>query len=142
MSDLPEAHVEILRLRSTERFQLIDITGMVEDAVVKSGVSRGLVLVFAPHTTASIIINEGEGGLMSDIMEKAKDFTQPGSTKWRHNLIDRNAHAHIGSAIFGSERCLPVVGGRVARGPWQNIMFFEMDGPREERMVYVVVVGE
>lgn len=137
-----KVYKEILRLRSTERFQLIDITSEIEGVVERSGISNGIVLVFAPHATASIIVNENESGLIQDIIRKTMEITEPGSAKWKHNMIDNNAHAHIGSALFGSERIFPVVNKQIVRGTWQNIFFYEMDGPRPYREVYVLVMGE
>lgn len=137
-----KVYTETLRLKTTDRFQLIDITRDVEGIVERSGVSSGIVLVFAPHATACIIANEKENGLMDDIMRKTMKFTEPGSSKWMHDRIDDNAHAHIGSALFGSERIFPIVNKRLVKGTWQNIFFFEMDGPRPHRKAYVLVIGE
>ena len=134
--------VKEITLSTQSRFQLIDITSEVESIVEKSGVKNGIALVFAPHATAAIIANEHESGLINDIIDKVKEFTEPGSSKWRHNIIDDNAHAHIGSALFGAERVFPVVNGKLIRGTWQNIFLLEMDGPRSRRRVYVVVMGE
>jgi len=137
-----KVHTKVLNLKSTGKIQLIDITRPVEEVVKESGVQNGVVLVFAPHATAAIVVNENEPGLLSDISRKIEEFTEPGSGKWKHNLVDDNAHAHIGSAIFGPERVFPVVNGRLLRGTWQNIFFLEMDGPRPSREVYVVVMGD
>jgi secondary thiamine-phosphate synthase enzyme len=137
-----KVYYEVLKLNTTSRFQLLDITGDVENTVKRSSIRNGIVVVHAPHATASIIVNEHELGLLEDILEKVKEFTEPGSSKWRHNRIDDNAHAHIGSALFGSTRIFPVVNGRVVRGTWQNIFFLEMDGPRSVREVTVLVMGE
>jgi secondary thiamine-phosphate synthase enzyme len=137
-----KVYYEVLKLNTTSRFQLLDITGDVENTVKRSSIRNGIVVVYAPHATASIIVNEHEPGLLEDILEKVKEFTEPGSSKWRHNRIDDNAHAHIGSALFGSTRIFPVVNGRVVRGTWQNIFFLEMDGPRSVREVTVLVMGE
>ncbi len=134
--------VKEITLSTQSRFQLIDITSEVESIVENSGVKNGIALVFAPHATAAIIANEHESGLINDIIDKVKEFTEPGSSKWRHNIIDDNAHAHIGSALFGAERVFPVVNGKLIRGTWQNIFLLEMDGPRSRRRVYVVVMGE
>lgn len=139
---LAKVYYETLKLSTTSMFQLVDITSMVESVVKRSNIRSGLVLIHAPHATAGIIVNENERGLVEDIVEKVKEFTEPGSSKWRHNRIDDNAHAHIGSALFGSTRIFPVVNGRVMRGTWQNIFFLEMDGPRSAREVVVLVMGE
>ncbi len=128
---------------STEKqFQLVDITYEVEKIVEESGVKNGIALVFAPHATAAIIANEHESGLIEDIITKIKELTEPGSSKWKHNIIDDNAHAHLGSALIGADRVFPVINGRLVRGTWQNIFLVEMDGPRSRRHVIVTVVGE
>ncbi|MGC8953583.1 MAG: secondary thiamine-phosphate synthase enzyme YjbQ [Desulfurococcus sp.] len=131
-----------VRFSTNAQFQLIDVTRTVEEAVTKSGVLNGIVLIHAPHATAAIILNEHEEGLINDILDKLRDLTEPGSRRWRHNMIDDNAHAHIGSAIIGAERIIPVINGRIARGTWQNIFFVEMDGPRSNREVVITVIGE
>lgn len=135
-------YTRVLEFSTTERLQLIDITRRVEEVVERSGVVNGIVLVYAPHATAAIIVNENESNLLSDIVRKVEEITEPGSSKWRHNLIDDNAHAHIGSALFGSERVFPLLNRRLIRGTWQNIFLLEMDGPRHSREVYVTVIGE
>jgi secondary thiamine-phosphate synthase enzyme len=128
---------------STEKqFQLVDITYEVEKIVEESGVKNGIALVFAPHATAAIIANEHESGLIEDIITKIKELTEPGSSKWKHNIIDDNAHAHLGSAFIGADRVFPVMNGRLVRGTWQNIFLVEMDGPRSRRHVIVTVIGE
>ncbi len=129
-------------LSTSKQFELIDITYQVEKIVEESGVKNGIVLVFAPHATAAIIANEHESGLISDIIEEIKELTKPGSSKWKHNIIDDNAHAHIGSALIGADRVFPVINGRLVRGTWQNIFLVEMDGPRSRRHVIVTVIGE
>ncbi|MEJ2775579.1 secondary thiamine-phosphate synthase enzyme YjbQ [Sulfolobaceae archaeon RB850M] len=126
---------------SSKRFELIDITEKVEEGVRMSGIKNGICLVFAPHATAAIVANEHERGLMEDILTKIKEFVEP-DRRWNHNLIDDNAHAHIGSAIIGADRVFPVRNGELIRGTWQNIFLVELDGPRRERQVIVEVLGD
>lgn len=134
-------YVREITLRTTSKYQLIDITANVESIVRESGIRNGLCLVFAPHATAAIIANEHERGLMNDIVNKIKsDFPEDG--KWQHNLIDDNAHAHLASAFIGANRVFPVINGKLIRGTWQNIFFVEMDGPRSYRRILVEVLGE
>jgi len=78
---------------------------------------------------------------MEDILTKIKEFVEP-DRRWNHNLIDDNAHAHIGSAIIGADRVFPVRNGELIRGTWQNIFLVELDGPRRERKVIVEVLGD
>ncbi|ADM27939.1 protein of unknown function UPF0047 [Ignisphaera aggregans DSM 17230] len=136
-----KTYYEVLKVSTSSRFELVDITSSVENIVRKSGIKNGICLVFAPHATAAIIANEHETGLISDIQKFIKDLTKP-DANWSHNIIDDNAHAHIGSAIIGSERIFPVIDGRIVRGTWQNIFLVEMDGPRSSRTIVVMVIGE
>ncbi|MDK6029483.1 secondary thiamine-phosphate synthase enzyme YjbQ [Ignisphaera sp. 4213-co] len=134
-------YYESIRISTTKQFELIDITDNVEKIVRKSGIKNGICLVFAPHATAAIVANEKEHGLMSDIITFVKELVKP-EREWRHNIIDSNAHAHIGSSVIGADRVFPVVNGELVRGTWQNIFLVEMDGPRSSRNIIVVVIGE
>ncbi len=132
------SYVEILKVRSRERIQVIEITEYVEAAVRRSGISEGICLVHLPHATAALVANENERGLINDIIKKIReDFVREG---WEHDRIDDNAYAHLASSFIGSSRAFPVSSGRVLRGTWQSILLIELDGPRE-RNVVVTVVG-
>lgn len=131
----------VLTLLTHEKFELIDITGSVEDAVRGSGVKDGIALIQAPHATAAIVINENEPGLRDDMIELIKGITRP-EGEWRHNAIDDNAHAHLGSMLLGSSKALPIVNGKLYRGTWQDIFLLEMDGPRSRREVIITIIGE
>jgi len=132
---------EEFNIRTTQRFQLVDITGRVEDAVRQSGVRDGIAHVFVPHATAAVIANEHESGLINDILSLIKKLFPP-DYEWLHNRIDDNAHAHLASSIIGASRSFPVMDGRLVRGTWQNIFVVELDGPRYSRRVIVTVVGD
>ncbi len=137
-----KAVFEEFTVTSTSRFEIIDITDKVEEVVSKSGISIGLCLVHLPHATAAIIANEYEPRIVDDYIKFAKDIFKP-DHPWKHNIIDDNAHAHLGSAVIGSSRIFPVYNSKLIRGTWQNIMLLEMDGPRSRRVVVVVLgVGE
>ncbi|MEM3833568.1 MAG: secondary thiamine-phosphate synthase enzyme YjbQ [Thermoprotei archaeon] len=128
-------------VRSHELFELIDITSEIEKIVSKSGVRNGFCIIFVPHATASLIVNEHEPGLLNDIINKLKELYPP-NEKYQHNRIDDNAHAHIASSIIGSERIFPIKDGQIIRGTWQNILLVELDGPRSQRKIIVEIVGE
>ena len=129
-----------LRVSSSSRRELIDITSEVETVVNKSGVNKGICHVFVPHATAAVIANEHEKGLMNDILRALEDLVPP-DKGWFHNRIDDNADAHILASIIGPSRSFPVVNGMLVRGTWQNIFVVELDGPRTRRVV-VTVIGE
>ncbi|QGA53680.1 YjbQ family protein [Sulfolobus sp. E5-1-F] len=136
-----KVYFEDIQVSTTRQFELIDITDQVEEIVEKSGVKNGICLIFVAHSTAAIVANEHERGLMEDILTKIKEFTEP-SRGWKHNLIDDNAHAHLGATFLGAERVFPVRDGKLIRGTWQNIFLVELDGPRSERRITVEILGE
>jgi len=133
--------VKEIYLSTKERIELVDITNKVEEAVQESKIRNGICLVYAPHATAAIILNEHEKGLVSDIVKKILEIAPPGAN-YLHNRIDNNAHAHVASSIIGSSATLPVVNGELMRGTWQNIFLVELDGPRASRRIIVEVLGE
>lgn len=130
-----------LTVSTKEKYQLIDITRSVEQAVSESKVEEGLCLIHASHATAAIICNENESGLVSDILRKVKEIFPPGAG-YLHDRIDDNASSHIASALIGASRAFPVQSGRLVRGTWQNIFLLELNGPRTRRIVNVHVIGE
>lgn len=132
---------KILTLSTREKYQLIDLTSSIEEAVLESKVREGLCLVHASHATAAIICNENERGLVHDILRKVKEIFPPGAG-YLHDRIDDNASSHIASALIGASRTFPVQSGRLVRGTWQNIFLLELDGPRTRRVVSVLIVGE
>jgi secondary thiamine-phosphate synthase enzyme len=133
--------VKEIHLSTKERIELVDITNKVEEAVQESKIRNGICLVYAPHATAAIILNEHERGLLNDIVKKILEIAPPGAN-YLHNRIDNNAHAHVASSIIGSSATLPVVNGELVRGTWQNIFLVELDGPRASRRIIVEVLGE
>ncbi len=126
---------------TSRKYEIIDITYEVERIVRESGIRNGICVVHAPHATAAIIANEAESGLLSDILAKIREeFPEDG--RWKHNIIDDNAAAHLASAFLGQTRVFPVKDGELVRGTWQNILVVELDGPRSYRRVVVEVLGE
>lgn len=128
-----------LAVRSTARDQVIDITREVRQAVGQSGVRQGLCLVYSPHTTAGIVINEGyDPDVARDVLE-VLDRLVPWSGGYHHQ--EGNAAAHLKAILCGSSQTVPVADGDLVLGRWQSIQFLEFDGPRS-RHVIVAVVGQ
>lgn len=134
-------YIKEIHLPTSEKVELLDVTDKVEEAVHESKIKNGICLVFAPHATAAIILNEHERGLMQDIMKKILEFAPP-EENYLHNRVDNNAHAHIASSIIGPSVTLPVINGELTRGTWQNIFLVELDGPRRARRIIIEVLGE
>ncbi len=124
-------------IRTRERHEMVDITSRVIDAVKDSGVTDGICLVYVPHATAAVVINENaDPNVCPDILQALAGLIPAG--RWRHDRIDDNADAHIKAAILGPGESIPVHGGRLMLGTWQRIMLVELDGPRERRVLVTV----
>lgn len=116
------------QLHSEQRTQLIDITPQVNDAVAASGLREGLCNIFAPHTTAAVIVSENwDPDVSADLLGRLQAII-PQEAGYRHG--EGNSQAHIVSAILGASLNIPVIEGRLALGQWQGVMFVEFDGPR------------
>jgi secondary thiamine-phosphate synthase enzyme len=125
-------------VRTRAREQMVDVTREVAEAVEASGVTDGRALVYCPHTTAGLTINEAaDPDVAADIL-RALARLVPADGPWRH--AEGNADAHIKATIVGSSVEVPVVGGRLALGTWQGVFLCEFDGPRT-RSVIVSVHG-
>lgn len=118
--------------------EFVDLTRQVQEAVAKSGISNGIVHVFAPHATAILILTENEYGLLEDI-RKLLEKMAPKSSQYSH---PSNAHAHLRSMLLPPDRTLPVVDGRVELGTWQSLLFVETDVHPRNRTVIVQIMGE
>lgn len=128
-----------------ERFELetpacgfVDITARVRQAVVHSGVDEGICVVYCPHTTAAITINENADPDVMRDLKFALEETFPDRREFRH--AEGNSAAHLRSSCIGASETIPISGGSLALGTWQGIYFCEFDGPRHRR-VYVQVLG-
>ena len=125
-----------LSLRTERRTQLVDITSLVANAVDGSG-DASAALVFVPHTTAGVIINEHADPAVARDFEAALERMVGDGWGWEHvEAGEENAPSHIRAALMGAQVLVPVDAGRLALGTWQGVFFCEFDGPRE-RSVYV-----
>lgn len=118
---------------------LVDITSEVTEAIVESGVNEGICVVFCPHTTAAITINENADPDVKTDFISGMDSSFPDLSTFRH--AEGNSDAHIKSSTVGASETIIVAGGRPLLGTWQGIYFCEFDGPRK-RKFYVKVMGE
>lgn len=123
----------------TPAYGFVDITAQVKIAVRESGVEEGLCVVYCPHTTAAITINENADPDVVRDLKLALADTFPDRREFKH--AEGNSAAHLKSSVIGASETIPVTGGAMALGTWQGIYFCEFDGPRH-RKVYVQVVGE
>ena len=125
-----------ISVRTDSRIQMVDITASVQGEVSKASVSDGICVVYVPHTTAGITINEGaDPAVYQDIIAKLNELVPP-NAGYRH--MEGNADSHIKASLMGSSVTLLVENGRLVLGTWQKIFFCEFDGPRSRR-VYIKV---
>ncbi|MDO9350358.1 MAG: secondary thiamine-phosphate synthase enzyme YjbQ [Deltaproteobacteria bacterium] len=124
-------------VKSSKQTELIDITRPVQEAVQKAGVKEGLCVIFTPHTTAAVTINENaDPSVPRDILMELNKIV-PFEDRYQHT--EGNSSAHIKSSLVGCSQTLFIESGRLLLGTWQGIFFCEFDGPRN-RQVYVKVV--
>jgi secondary thiamine-phosphate synthase enzyme len=125
----------IIRTRRTQ--EMVDITERVAEIVRRAGVTDGICLVFVPHATAAVILNENaDPNVCQDILDALGRLIPEGA--WRHDRIDSNAAAHIKATILGPSEALPVEGAQLRLGTWQSLMLVELDGPRDRTVIVQV----
>ncbi len=133
-------HHATLTLATSNPHEVRDVTSQVEAAVRESGARDGLCVVFTPHATAAVTINENDDPNVGvDLLDALARLVKE-HDGWRHDRVDDNAAAHIKAAIVGPSETIPVREGRLALGTWQNVFFCEFDGPRASRRVHVTVL--
>ena len=118
-------------VRTTRVQELVNITAQVQAEVDRSGIREGLCLVQVPHTTAGVTINEGADPDVKADLIMALDRIVSDSWPFRH--AEGNSPAHVKTSLVGSSALIPVEGGRLMLGTWQQIFFCEFDGPRQRR---------
>ena len=125
------------------RREFINITDTVDECVQKSGVKEGLCLVNAMHITASVFINDDEGGLHQDFEQWLEKLAphEPLSN-YKHNLTgEDNGDAHLKRSVMGREVVVAITKGVLDFGPWEQIFYGEFDGRRRKR-VMVKIIGQ
>jgi len=128
------------RLRTSRRDEMIDITRRVAAAVDGSGVKEGLALVYCPHTTAGIAINENaDPDVKRDVLMRLDEVYPWTHPQYRHT--EGNTASHLKAITTGTSQTIVVTGGRLLLGRWQGVYFCEFDGPREREFYVKIVEG-
>jgi len=139
-----KTHTEYITINSEKEKEMINITNKVEEAVEKSGVKEGIVLVNTMHITSSVFINDEEGGLKQDFMKWLEELAPEKKTAdgyLHHGTGEVNADAHLKRTIMGREVVVAITNSRLDFGPWEQIFYGEFDGKRNKRIL-VKVLGE
>lgn len=123
-------------IQTHRREQMVEITREVAEVVAESGIDEGRVLVFCPHTTAAVTLNEAaDPDVRVDILDGLSRLV-PEDGGWRH--VEGNSDAHIKASLMGASIDIPVMGGRLALGSWQGAYLCEFDGPRRRSLLVTI----
>lgn len=130
--------MKIINVSTTKRVDLVDITSLVQKVVSETKIDNGIVIVYVPHTTCGITINEGaDPDVVRDIkyqLEKLIPYQQG------YHHLEGNADSHIKTCLVGSSENIIIENGQLVLGTWQSIFLCDFDGPRT-RKVYIKVLG-
>lgn len=133
----PKARLKAFQLETHARVEFQDITALIGKFIEESGVQQGTCLVFVPHTTAALLINENDDPALQKDLDNFLKQLAPRERDYHHN--DGNCDAHLKAAVIGSSKALLVENGRLVLGRWQGVFFCEFDGPRRRELRIKVV---
>jgi len=134
-------HTQYVTFNTRKEREYINMTDKVEEAVRASGCREGMVLVSAMHITAGVYVNDAEQGLIQDIDEWLDKVAPKGPDYRHHRTGESNGDSHLKNLLIGHEVILPITGGRLDLGPWQQVYYAEFDGRRQKRVI-IKVMGE
>ncbi|MCR4655360.1 MAG: secondary thiamine-phosphate synthase enzyme YjbQ [Lachnospiraceae bacterium] len=124
-------------VRTTSHTQMIDITGQIRQIVTESNVSDGICIIFVPHTTAAVTINENaDPDVQTDFMKEINKIV-PWEDGYLH--MEGNAAAHLKASMMGFSETVIIKDGRLVLGTWQGIYFLEYDGARNRKVVVKIM---
>jgi secondary thiamine-phosphate synthase enzyme len=124
-------------IRTSRRTELKNVTDEVARAVHESGCKNGVCYLYVPHTTAGVMINEGDDSAVARDIEAALDRLVPQKGDYTH--AEGNSDSHVKTALIGSSETVFIENGRLALGRWQAIFFAEFDGPRSRELHLKIV---
>ncbi len=132
-----------LRFKTNGNAEVVDVTGRVQQGIQESGVTSGIVTVFAVGSTAGITTIEHESGLIADIKEMW-DRLVPARAGYQHDRAwgDGNGHSHLRSALVGTSLTVPFVSKRMTLGTWQQIVYIDFDNRPRSREIILQIMGE
>ena len=130
-----------ITISTHKREELVDITGQVNAVVHRSGVSNGLVSVYAQGATAALMIQENwDESVQTDVVHLLQKLIPKGV--WLHDQQDGNGDSHLKSGLVGPSEMIPLINGELGLSRWQNIFLCEFDGPRQERTVVITLISD
>ncbi len=136
-----KVHTEYLWFNTPHKHEYVRITDQIKAACRKSGIQEGMILVSAMHITAGVFVNDNEPGILADIAEMVEELAPYGPDYRHHRTGEDNGDAHLKSILVHHQIIVPVTGGRLDLGPWQEVFYAEFDGQRDKRVI-IKVMGE
>jgi secondary thiamine-phosphate synthase enzyme len=134
-------HNDYITLQTKEKREFLNITPNIKAAVEKSGIRDGVVFVSSLHSNSALFINDEEPGLLQDITEWA-DRVAPLAPTYHHSpRSESNAGAHLQSLLLNHQAFVSLADGKLELGPWQNVIYAELDGQRPKRIL-IKILGE
>jgi secondary thiamine-phosphate synthase enzyme len=132
-----------IKLRTSAKDEIIDLTERVQEIVSGSNIKRGIACIFVPGSTAAVATLEHEPGLVAD-MHEAMERLYPKDKDYEHHQRwgDGNGHSHVRASLVGPSLTVPVIDGLLLLGTWQQIVFLEFDNKPRGREITVQIVGE
>ena len=130
----------ILKVKTQAKTELIDITSKISQLVQQSDIEKGICMLYVPHTTAAVTINESaDPSVKSDILMILNQIV-PWEAKYRH--MEGNSPAHVKSSMVGASELVAIENRSLVLGTWQGIFFCEFDGPRTRKVHVRIIEGE
>jgi secondary thiamine-phosphate synthase enzyme len=128
-------HTDYLVFTTKKRQEFVRITDEIATIVKTSGVREGMVLVSAMHITSGVFVNDWEDGLIQDFQVWLEKLAPSGLDYAHHQTGEDNADAHLKRTIMGHQVMLPITGGKLDLGPWEQVFYAEFDGQRRKRVI-------
>lgn len=128
--------VEEIQVKTSKRNELVDVTGQVQGVVSKSGVKEGICVVYCPHTTAGVTINEAaDPSVKHDILAKLSELVPEGRG---YTHAEGNSDSHIKASLTGNSCTIIITKRKLLLGTWQGCFFAEFDGPRDRKLLIYI----
>lgn len=136
---LPAVIMKKIIISSTKKNELINITEKIKKIISESKIENGVCIVYVPHATAAVTINENADPNVAEDIINAINRIIPEHANYKHDRIDNNAAAHIKASIIGPSQIIPIKDGSLQLGRWQDIFLCEFDGPRERTIIIEII---
>ena len=134
-------HSDYMTVQTNEKREFLNITPNIKAAVEKSGIRDGIILISSLHSNSALFVNDEEAGLLQDIAEWAGRLAPFGPDYHHSTRSESNAGAHLQSLLLNHQAFVSLADGKLELGPWQNVIYAELDGQRPKRIL-IKIVGE